>query len=129
MIKNYYKDSMNQVYQIEQESFKNPWDQFQFLTYSMESDKSMSYIYCKESKIVGYLMGKIVLDEVHLDNIAVRQNYRNNNIAKEMINHLIYNSKKLNKNKICLEVNSSNIFALKEPPINLNLINKLRNNI
>ena len=113
MIDNYYNQNTGEVYEIEKKSFKDPWVKSQFLRYSMESDNSMSCIYSLKSKIVGYLMAEAIRDEIHIHNVVVEKHHRNNNIAKKMIYHLISQGKKHYKNKICLEVNSSNIFALK----------------
>ena len=113
MIDNYYNQNISEVYEIEKKSFKNPWIKSQFSRYSMESDNSMSCIYSLKRKVVGYLMAEAILDEIHIHNVVVEKQHRNNNIAKEMICHLISQGKKHYKNKICLEVNCSNILALK----------------
>ena len=113
MISNYYNQSIDEVYEIEKKTFNNPWAKSQFLRYSMNSDSSMSCIYKTNNRVIGYLMAESVMDEVHLHNIVVEKEHRNNSIAKEMIDYLISQCKKYCKNKICLEVNCSNISALK----------------
>ena len=113
MIEKYFNKNLDDVARIEKLSFNNPWPIYQFKNYSMNLIFSMSYIYKIGNKVVGYLMGQVILNVVHIQNIAVEKNQRNKSIAKEMIFHLIDESKKKNINKLCLEVNSSNIFALK----------------
>ncbi len=113
MISTYSDQHIDEVYKIEEESFNNPWIKPQFLRYSSGFNESMSYIYSQGSIITGYLMAETILDEVHIHNIVVKRAFRNNSIAKKLIHHLIDKSKICNKNKVCLEVNCSNILALK----------------
>ena len=83
MIDNYYNQNISEIYEIEKKSFKNLWEKSQFLRYSMESDNSMSFIYRLKTKIVGYLMAKAILNEIHIHNVVVEKQHRNNNIAKK----------------------------------------------
>ena len=113
MITNYYNKNINEVYEIEKVSFKNPWEKSQFSRYSMKSSHSMSCIYSFKTKVIGYLMAESIIDEVHIHNIVVKEKHRNNSIGKKMVTHLINQCQGDYKNKICLEVNGSNISALK----------------
>tara|TARA_Y100000814_G_C12128105_1_gene333035 strand:+ start:38 stop:472 length:435 start_codon:yes stop_codon:yes gene_type:complete len=108
----YYKDYISEIYKIESETFEYPWLKKQFSRYSMDFDNSMSYIYKLKDKVVGYLMAELILDEIHIHNIVVKKEFRSNSIAKDMISHIILRAQKGSKNKICLEVNSSNMPAL-----------------
>ena len=113
MITNYYNQDIDEVYKIEKKSFKNPWKKSQFSSYSMRSSHSMSSIYLLKTKVIGYLMAESLLDEVHIHNIVVKKQHRNSNIGKKMITHLISQCQEHYKKKICLEVNCSNIPALR----------------
>ena len=53
------------------------------------------------------------IDEVHIHNIAVSKEYRNNGMESDMITCLIDNVRNKNKNKICLEVDNNNLIARK----------------
>tara|TARA_Y100000590_G_C15349284_1_gene874513 strand:+ start:340 stop:768 length:429 start_codon:yes stop_codon:yes gene_type:complete len=112
MIAQYYSNDIDRVYKIEQEE-ENSWIKNQFYAYGMDSLESMSYIYLFNSEVIGYLMSKIVLDEVHIHNITVSKEYRNNGVGTDMITYLIDKAKDKNKNKICLEVNNNNLIARK----------------
>ena len=113
MINIFSNKYVNQILEIEKTNFGNPWSIKQFYIYSMQSNTSLSYVYSKSSKVIGYLMSKIIVDEVHLHNIAVEKKYQNNKVGLKLIKHLIKQSQFLNKQKICLEVDSSNIPGLK----------------
>ena len=112
MIARYYSNDIDRVYKIEQEE-ENSWIKNQFYAYDMDSLESMSYIYLFNSEVIGYLMSKIILDEVHIHNITVSKEYRNNGVGTDMITYLIDKAKNKNKNKICLEVNNNNLIARK----------------
>ena len=112
MIARYYSNDIDRVYKIEQEE-ENSWIKNQFYAYGMDSLESMSYIYLFNSEVIGYLMSKIILDEVHIHNITVSKEYRNNGVGTYMITSLIDKAKDKNKNKICLEVNNNNLIARK----------------
>ena len=79
----------------------------------MQPNISLNYVYSKSSKVIGYLMSKIIIDEVHLHNIAVEKKYQNNKVGLKLTKHLIKQSQFLDKQKICLEVDSTNIPVLK----------------
>lgn len=113
MISVYSDQYIDEVYKIEKESLNNPWIKLQFSRYSSELNESMSYIYSQSSMIAGYLMAEAVLNEVHIHNVVVKRDFRNNSIAKKLIQYLIDKSKICKKNKVCLEVNCSNILALR----------------
>tara|TARA_Y100000994_G_scaffold246828_1_gene250904 strand:- start:4932 stop:5366 length:435 start_codon:yes stop_codon:yes gene_type:complete len=108
----YYKNYISEIYKIESETFEYPWLKNQFSRYSMDFDNSMSYIYKLKDKVAGYLMAELILDEIHIHNIVVKKECRSKSIAKDMISHIISRAQKGSKNKICLEVSSSNMPAL-----------------
>ena len=112
MIKYFLKEHMDEVVNIELKNFKNPWSLDQFSDYLVQSRESVSYIYNKSERVVGYLMASVILDEIHLHNIAVSEKYQNNKIGFNLMNHLISEGRLKGKKKVCLEVNKNNIFAL-----------------
>ena len=113
MIFNFTDKHLDEIANIEKKTFESPWLLEDFKSYLKKNLLSMSYIYKKGNKIAGYLMCQNIIDEVHIHNIAVDENYQNQSIGKEMIKYLIKESKRKKINKLCLEVDSSNIFALK----------------
>ena len=102
MIELSYKKHIEKVYKIERNNFKDPGSLEEFNDYSMELEKSMGYIYSKLAEVIGYLMSHLILDEIHIHNIAIDKKYQNNKVAFELMKHLISESRLLQKNKICL---------------------------
>ena len=113
MIDAFSSKHINQVLEIEKINFSHPWNSEQFYNYCMQPMKFLNYVYFKSSKVIGYLMSEMIIDEVHIHNIAVEKKYQNNKVGLKLIEHLINQSKFLNKNKICLEVSNVNSSALK----------------
>ena len=112
MITEYYIQHTDELYRIEKDE-NSAWLKNQFYSYDMNLSESMSYIYISDTQIVGYLMGQIVLNEVHIHNIVVSKNFRNKGIGATMISYLIDKAKTKKKDKVCLEVNSKNLIARK----------------
>ena len=76
-------------------------------------NNSENYVFYKEDKIVGYIFGRIVLDEFHLYNIGVHKNYHRKGIGSNLIKHIIQNLIIKKINIIYLEVGEKNISAQK----------------
>ena len=106
-------EHVEQVYKLERESFSSPWTKQQFLFYCINNPESKSFIYLKEKNIIGYIMTHMVLEDIHIHNIAVKQEYRGKGIGGKIISHLIEASIVNNTGKLCLEVKNSNSSAIK----------------
>ena len=89
MINIFSNKYINQILEIEKTNFLNPWNIKQFYINTMQSNISLSYAYSKSSKVIDYLMSKIIVDEVHLHNIVVEKKYQNNKVGLKLIKHLI----------------------------------------
>ena len=100
-------DDVEDIYEIEQESFKNPWSLAGFYN---EFEVPFSDIIVAESGkvIIGFAISWLVRDELHLHKIAVVPNYRRNGIAMAFIDYLIQKYKKTGANVILLEVREKN---------------------
>lgn len=101
-----------EISEIEKQCFSIPWSQGAI----NEFDKSQNnlIIVCEfHGEICGYITASIVLDEVQIANVAVKENFRNMHIASFLLQKLI----DISKEKICisvtLEVRQSNIPAIK----------------
>jgi len=100
-------DDIEDIYEIELESFKNPWI---FDKYVNEFRIPYSQISVAESggRIVGFSLVWFVNDEVHLNKIAVRYRHRRNRIASSLIDHIIQIAKDAGSRVIYLEVRERN---------------------
>ena len=73
----------------------------------------MNYVYNDTTKVIGYLISEIILDEVHLYKIVVSKNNQNNKVGSKLLKFMIEECKKLDKIRVCLEVDSQNYNAIK----------------
>lgn len=67
----------------------------------------------KKDKIVGFAFLWEPPYEIHISNIVVKKNMRNNKIGSKILEKLIDISKQKNKKELTLEVNINNNFAIK----------------
>ena len=72
------------------------------------------YIIAKlNNEIVGFAGVIDTVDQLEITNIVVKKDFRNNGIGNELLEKLIKLAKENGKDKITLEVNSSNSAAIK----------------
>ena len=105
--------NIEEIIRIEQCSFDNPWTRNQFIDCCKKFNKYLNFVYTDTTKVIGYLISEIILDEVHLYKIVVSKNYQNNKVGYKLLKFMIEECKKLNKIKLCLEVDSQNSNAIK----------------
>lgn len=92
------------VIEIERESFDDPWPEQAF--FSCIENTFVAQI---NGKIVGYIIISKVLDEVNIDNIAVKKEYRRNKIGSLLMNFVLQNNPGCS---FFLEVRPSNVSAI-----------------
>lgn len=86
--------------------FPNIWDEKVF----EEDAKNSKYFVAKQdNQVVGFVSYTVVLDEVEIMNIVTREDSRNQGIASSLLSYII---RKVDYNKINLEVNENNKTAL-----------------
>ena len=88
------------------EKFTNIWS----LKVLEEDFKNSKFLVAKRNdEVLGFLSYRIVLDELEIMNIVVREDYRRKGVASKMLSNLII---KEDYEKINLEVNINNIAAI-----------------
>ena len=64
-----------------------------------------------ENLVIGICVFQVVIDEVQINYFVVNQNFRKKGFGSYLMNYLIKRCRKLNINKLLLEVSQSNITA------------------
>ncbi|MAA51393.1 MAG: ribosomal-protein-alanine N-acetyltransferase [Candidatus Marinimicrobia bacterium] len=105
--------NIEEIIKIEESSFDNPWTRNQFTDPCKKFNKYLNFVYNDTTKVIGYLISEIILDEVHLYKIVVSKNNQNNKVGSKLLKFMIQECKKLNKIRVCLEVDSQNSNAIK----------------
>lgn len=67
----------------------------------------------ENTDVYGFIIFRILYDEIEIINICVDASFRGKGVAKLLLNQCIFESKILNKKKIWLEVRESNDVAIK----------------
>lgn len=103
-------DDIDGVCEVCENSFPIPWSRKSF----EDELKNMlaTYLVAKlEEKVVGFIGLWFVMDECHITNIAVHNEYRNKHIATELVNAMFEYCKEHETAYVLLEVRSSNVAA------------------
>ena len=104
--------NIEEIVEIEQNAFDNPWTRNQFIESCKQANKYLNYVYYDSTKVIGYLISQIILDEVHLYKIVVSKQNQKNKVGSKLLRFMIEECKKLNKIRVCLEVDSENYKAI-----------------
>tara|TARA_B100000941_G_scaffold236786_1_gene179729 strand:+ start:1144 stop:1572 length:429 start_codon:yes stop_codon:yes gene_type:complete len=113
MITKLSTENIDEIIKIEESTFDNPWTRNQFIVSCQKFNKYLNYIYNDSTKVIGYLISEIILDEVHLYKIVVSEKKQNSKVGSKLLKFMIEECKKLNKIRVCLEVDAQNCNAIK----------------
>ena len=101
------------ILEIEDCFFDKPWTKKQFVHDLQLVIDSENWVYLMNKRVAGYIFGWIIMEEFHLNNIAVHQDYQRKKIGKRLIQHVIEKVVLRNIRVILLEVSANNIPAQK----------------
>ena len=103
------RDEIDEVLAIEQASFTSPWTREMYLA---EFDNhGVSYFYLARNPdrdIVGFCSFWRILDELHINNLAVAPAHRRSRAATELLTRVLEDGAKLGARRATLEVRRSN---------------------
>ncbi len=101
------KEDIKAVLEIEQECFETPWSENAF---NMElKNEFAKYVVARvDGEIVGYGGLWMILDEGHITNIAVKEEYRGKGVGSKMLKLLICTCKENGIGSMTLEVRRGN---------------------
>ena len=100
---------IDSVIAIEESSFTNPWTRDMYLA-ELEN-RGVSYIYLAEAPdgtIAGFCSFWRVLDELHINNLAVLPAYRSLGAATALLSYVLAEGTRLGARRATLEVRRSN---------------------
>ena len=102
------------VIRIEEASFTNPWSRQMYLAELENTGVSFLYLARDERGTpVGFCSFWRVLDELHINNLAVDPPYRRAGVASALLNRVLAEGVALGARRATLEVRRSNDHALK----------------
>lgn len=96
---------------LEAEAFPSPWKR-EFFTTELEAPRRYIRVArTADGAIIGYLFAMYILDELHVNKIAVGEPYRRAGVAMALMDDCIRFAKSIDVTTISLEVRESNIPA------------------
>lgn len=105
------EEDLEQVLELEKETFSMPWDR-NSMKESME-DLENIYLVAKDGDcLAGYCGAWVVANEVQINNIAVKKEYRRQGVGEEMMQCLIKEAMIRHNTGITLEVRAGNRAAI-----------------
>ncbi len=106
-------DDLDGIIEVENMSYTNPWTG-SMLKSSLIDPKSLNFITVDQTgnKIVGFILNLLIMDELHVLNIAVIPSYRRSGIGSSLMETSIKTAEQLGVNAFFLEVRRSNVSAL-----------------
>ena len=97
------------VLAIEDASFTNPWTREMYLAELEHRDVSFCYLARTADRlVVGFCSLWRVIDEIHINNLAVAPPYRRAGVASSLLTHTIGEGARLGAVRATLEVRRSN---------------------
>jgi len=101
-----------QVLVIECDSYPDPWPEAAFMRELNASKIAVTIVACRGDTVLGYIISWMILDEIHIGNVAVASEYRRQGIGHRMMKWLLDEGVQRGCTFSTLEVRRSNQAAL-----------------
>lgn len=99
---------IDEVLAIEQASFTNPWTREMYLAELENTGVSFCFLARREGRSMGFCSVWRVLDELHINNLAVLPAFRRSGVATALLEHALQHGAGLGARRATLEVRRSN---------------------
>lgn len=105
-------DDLDGVIDVEKTAFPIPWPKSSF---EEELKNMLAYYYVAKihGRVIAYIGMWFVMDECHITNVAVHEDYRRKKIASKLIEKMLDECKEHGTTYIELEVRENNVAAQK----------------
>jgi ribosomal-protein-alanine N-acetyltransferase len=105
-------EEIDAILEIEQASFTNPWTKEMYLAELRNREVSFFFLARDiNRRVVGFCSFWRVLDELHINNLAVWPALRRSGIATALLRRVLNEGKRLGARRAMLEVRQSNAAA------------------
>jgi ribosomal-protein-alanine N-acetyltransferase len=100
---------LDQVVGIEKDSFSNPWTREMYVRELQNPDVSFLYVLRLPAHgIVAFCSFWLILDEIHINNLAVRREFRGRGVGTALLEYVIQAGASRGAERATLEVRRSN---------------------
>lgn len=100
-------DDLEEVMEIENDSFSKPWTETGFFSFLIRND-TLFLVAEENDSICGYGGVVMAADEGDITNVAVAKQCRNQGIGRMLIAELIHRTEEVGVSRLFLEVRASN---------------------
>jgi [ribosomal protein S18]-alanine N-acetyltransferase len=106
------EQDLDGVLEVEDESFTNPWtrDMYQWEL----QNRSVCHVFVvrtPQCEVAGFCAFWLVIDEIHINNVALRPAYRGQGLGTALLHHVMREARALGAKRATLEVRASNVGA------------------
>lgn len=105
-------EDLDAIYKIEIESMENAWSYNLIEKDLIHNIHSKYFVVEGSGGVVGFCATMLVIDEVHITNIAVNLKYRGMGLGRRILEFAIDHYSGMNLKGITLEVNVKNVVAI-----------------
>ena len=106
------EDDLTGVLEVETESFTNPWTREMYQWELTNRDLGRIYVVrTPEHRVAGFCAFWLVLDEMHINNVALRPACRGLGLGTTLMHHVLAEGRRLSARRATLEVRASNAGA------------------
>ena len=103
---------LESVVKVEQLTNPHPWSGAHFLS-ELENSCSVVELYCLDNVLAGYLCSWLVVDELHIQNVATHPEYRRKGVAAALLTNRLEQAKVSGAVISLLEVRVGNSGAIR----------------
>jgi ribosomal-protein-alanine N-acetyltransferase len=98
---------------IARASFARPWTRDMFAQELSTQPLSRSYVLRTEAgEVAAFCTCWLVIDELHINTIAVDPSHRRRGLARELLAHVLADARSMGARRALLEVRASNVAAI-----------------
>jgi ribosomal-protein-alanine N-acetyltransferase len=107
------EDEIDELMRVEHESFLSPWTREMYLAECANPDVS-HFLLARDAsgRLIGFCAFWRILDELHINNLAVRPAFRRRGVASALVAAVLERGRALGALRATLEVRQSNGAAL-----------------
>ena len=104
---------LDEIVSLEKASFSNPWTRQMYLRELQNPDVSFLYVLRVADQIAGFCAFWLVLDEIHINNLAVQRDRQGQGLGTALLRHVLQAGANRGAQRATLEVRRSNAPALR----------------
>lgn len=105
-------EDVDRVHEIEVQSFQTPWTKEAFHNEIVSNTLAEYIVLLYEDRIIGYGGMWLIVDEIHITNVALATDFRGKGYSKALIRALIQYGQEHQFKHMTLEVRESNHVAI-----------------